>query len=216
MLRGGLTAYGWAIGLLVIGVFVLATLEPTVTRAYVDEVNGLGAPGGALLALHLLAFPAQSALLLAPASGSCLEIVGDGPMFDLCPWRLAASGPAGDAFFPTPLALSPSFWLLSAVPAIAAMLGGGRAASEATAGGRRALGLGLAAGSMFALLVVIGAWFAAPVLTPIVVPVQISINPAWSSTAITALIWGAGGGALGAWLAARRYAEPELPRPTSA
>ncbi|HUF59625.1 MAG TPA: hypothetical protein VMR89_09125 [Actinomycetota bacterium] len=216
VLRGGLTAYGGAIGLLVVGVFVLATLEPTVTRAYVDEVNALGAPGGALLSLHLLGLPAQSALLLAPASGSCLEIVGDGPMFDLCPWRLAASGPAGDAFFPAPLALSPSFWLLSAVPAIAAMLGGRRAVSEASVGGRRALGLGLAAGSVFALLVVIGAWFAAPVLTPIVVPVQISINPAWSSTAITALIWGAGGGVFGAWLAARRYAEPELPRPTSA
>ena len=216
VLRGGLTAYGWALGLLVVGVFVLATLEPTVTRAYVDEVNGLGAPGGALLGLHLLAFPAQSALLLAPASGSCLEIVGDGPMFDFCPWRLAASGPAGDAFLPSPLALSPWFWLLSAVPGIAAMLGGGRAVTEALVRGRRALGVGAAAGSAFATLVVLGAWFAAPSLTPIVVPVQVSLHPAWVATAVTALIWGAAGGAFGGWLAARRYAEPELPRPTSA
>ena len=212
----GLTAYGWALGLLVVGVFVLATLEPTVTRAYVDEVNGLGAPGGALLGLHLLAFPAQSALLLAPASGSCLEIVGDGPMFDFCPWRLAASGPAGDAFLPSPLALSPWFWLLSAVP-------GSRRCSAAVepspkrwsaVGGPSASGS--AAGSAFATLVVLGAWFAAPLLTPIVVPVQISLHPAWVATAVTALIWGAAGGAFGGWLAARRYAEPELPRPTSA
>ena len=216
VLRGGLTAYAWALGLLAVGVFVLATLEPTVTRAYVDEASGLGAPGGALLGFHLLAFPAQSALVLAPASGSCLEIVGDGPMFDLCPWRLAASGPAGDAFLPGTLTLSPWFWVLSVVPPIAAMLGGGRAAAEARAGGRRAIGIGVTAGSAFALLVVLGAWFAGPVLTPIVVPAQISVHPRWTSTAITALIWGMAGGGLGAWLAARRYEEPELPRPTSA
>ncbi len=216
VLRGGLTAYGWALGLLVVGVFVLATLEPTVTRAYVDEVNGLGAPGGALLGIHLLALPAQSALLLAPASGSCLEILGDGPMFDFCPWRLAASGPSGDAFLPASLGLSPWFWLLSAAPGIAAMLGGGRAVTEASVSGRRALGVGAAAGSAFATLVVLGAWFAAPLLTPIVVPVQISLHPAWVATAATALIWGAVGGTFGGWLAARRYVEPELPRPTSA
>ena len=216
VLRGGLTAYGWALGLLAVGVFVLATLEPTVTRSYVDAVTGLGAPGDALLSFHLLAFPAQSALMLAPASGSCLEIVGEGPIFDLCPWRLTASGPAGDALLGGPLALSPWFWLLSVVPPIAAMLGGGRAVTEAMVGSRRAIGVGVAAGVGFAMLVVLGAWFAAPVLTPIVVPVQVSVRPGWASTAITALIWGAAAGAFGGWLAARRYAEPELPRPTSA
>ncbi len=216
VLRGGLTAYAWALGLLVVGAFVLATLEPTATRAYVDDVAGLGAPGGALLGFHVLALPAQSALLLAPASGSCVEIVGDGPMFDLCPWRLVSSGPAGDAFLPGAIALSPSFWLLSIVPPIAAVLGGGRAAVEAMARGRRAIGIGLAAGSAFALLVILGAWFVGPVLTAVVVPAQISVHPAWTSTAITALTWGVAGGAFGAWLAARRYAEPELPSPTSA
>ncbi|MGI8617140.1 MAG: hypothetical protein ACR2L4_10240 [Actinomycetota bacterium] len=216
VLRGGLAAYAWALGLLTLCVFVLATLEPTITRAYVDEVAGLGAPGGALLAFHLLAFPAQSALLLAPASGSCLEIVGDGPMFDLCPWRLVSSGRAGDAFLPGPLALSPSFWLLSVVPAIAAMLGGGRAVAEAVAGGWGAIGIGVGAGSAFAFLAILGAWIVGPVLTAIVMPAQISVHPAWTSTAITALIWGVGGGAFGAWLVARRYVEPELPSPTSA
>ena len=101
-LRGGLTAYGWALGLIAVGVFVVATLEPSLTRAYVDGLTGLGAPGRALLGLHLLAFPAQSALLLAPASGSCLEVVGDGPILHLCPWYLAASGPAGQGLLPEP------------------------------------------------------------------------------------------------------------------
>jgi hypothetical protein len=42
------------------------------------------------------------------------------------------------------------------------------------------------------------------------------VHPAWVQTAIAALLWGIVGGGLGAWLATRRYAEPELPRPTSA
>jgi len=216
VLRGGLTAYGWALGLLAMGVFAIATLEPTLTRAYVDGMTGFGAPGSALLGFHVLAFPAQSALLLAPASGSCLEVIGDGPMLDLCPWHLVASGPAGEGFLPEPLALTPWFWLLSAVPLVAATLGGSRAVTGAGAVGRRALVLGVAAGVTFASLTVIGAWFAAPRLSPIVVPIQISVQHAWERTAVTALIWGAVGGALGAWLAARRYGEPELPRPTSA
>jgi hypothetical protein len=195
---------------------VVATLEPSLTRAYVDGLTGLGAPGRALLGFHLLAFPAQSALVLAPASGSCLELIGDGPIFDLCPWHLTASGPAGEGFLPEPLTLTPSLWLLSAVPLIAAIVGGGEAVTGTIAVGRRALGLGVAAGLAFALLTVLGAWFAAPRLSPIIVPSEISVRHAWARTAVTALIWGTAGGALGAWLAARRYVEPELPRPTSA
>jgi hypothetical protein len=216
-IRGGLIAYGWALGLLAVGVLVLATLEPTVTRGYVDGVTGLGAGGGVLFGYHLLAFPAQSALLLAPASGSCLEIVGEGPVFELCPWRLVASGPAGESFLPQPLALSPWLWLLSAVPFIAAMFGGRRAVTGSTVAGGRAARLGVVAGLIFALLVLVGGWFAAPQLFPLLIPVpHITVHPEWVRTAITALWWGSVGGGLGAWLAAGRYAEPWLPRPTSA
>ena len=38
-LRGGLNAYAWALGLLAIGVLVVATLEPAVTRGYVDALT---------------------------------------------------------------------------------------------------------------------------------------------------------------------------------
>ena len=213
---GGLTAYGWALGLLTVGVFVLATLEPTVTRAYIDEVAGLGASGGALVGFHVLALPAQSALVLAPASGSCVEIAGAGPMFDLCPWRLTPAGPAGRSLLPAPLSLSPWLWLLSGVPLVAAMLGGRRAVTGATLGGRGALGLGIGSGAVFGALAILGAWFAAPLLSPIVVPLQISVHPGWLRTGVTVLFWGVVGGGLGAWLAARRYEGPELPRPTSA
>jgi hypothetical protein len=215
-LRGGLTAYGWALGLLALAVFVLATLEPTVTRDYVDVMTDLGAGGGVLFGYHLLAFPAQSALALAPASGSCLAIVGDGPLLDLCPWSLVPD-PAGTRFLATPVALSPWLWLVSAVPLVSAMRGGWRAANGAAGGGVRRLGLGVVAGMVFALLALLGGWFAAPRLPDAISPPgQLSFHPEWAPTAIATLAWGVVGGGAGALLAARRYAEPELPRPTSA
>ena len=216
-IRGGLSAYGWALGLLAVGMFVVATLEPTVTREYVDGMTGLGAGGDLLIGYHLLAFPAQSALLLAPATGSCLDIVGDGSVFDLCPWRLVGSGPASATFLTQPLALSPWFWLLSAVPFTAAMLGGRRTVTPGSFDGGRAIARGVAAGSIFALLALAGGWFAAPQLLPaLTTGPHVSLHLEWGRTAIAALLWGVAGGGLSARFAAGRYAEPELPRPTSA
>jgi hypothetical protein len=216
-LRGGVTAYGWALGLLALGILVVATLEPTVTRAYVDGVAGLGPGGGLLIGAHVLAMPAQSALLLAPASGSCLEIVGEGSIFRLCPWRLVGSGPAGATILPTSLSLAPSLWLLSAMPGVAAMLGGRSAAVGTPVTGRRAAGLGAAAGVVFASLVVVGGWFAALRFSSVLLPGRLVwVHPAWARTALAALAWGVAGGALGAWLAGRAYEEPGLPMPTSA
>jgi hypothetical protein len=164
----------------------------------------------------LLGFPAQSALALAPASGSCLAIVGEGPLFDLCPWSLVPD-PAGTSLLAKSLALSPWLWLLSVVPLISAMRGGWRAANAAPGAGFRPAGLGVAAGVVFALLVLLGGWFAAPRLPDAISPPgQLSLHPEWARTAIAILAWGIVGGGAGAWLAARRYAEPELPRPTSA
>jgi hypothetical protein len=216
-LRGGLAAYGWALGLLAVGVVAVATLEPTVTRGYVDGLNGLGPGGGLLFGAHVLAMPAQSAMLLAPASGSCLEIVGEGSILELCPWRLVGSAPVGGTFLPEPLQLAPSLWLLSAMPGVAAMLGGRRAAAGTAVTGRRAAGLGAAAGLVSASLVVVGGWLVALRLSSILVPGRLVwVHPAWVRTALAALVWGVAGGALGAWLAGRAYEEPGLPRPTSA
>jgi hypothetical protein len=215
-LRGGVTAYGWALGLLAVGVFIVATLEPTVTRAYVDGLAGLGPGGGLLFGAHVLAMPAQSAMLLAPASSSCLEIVGEGSIFRLCPWRLG-SGPEGGTFLPAPLQLAPSLWLLSAMPGVAAMLGGRRAAVDTGVTGGRAAGLGAAAGLVFASLVVVGGWFAALRFSSVLLPGRLVwVHPAWVRTGLAALAWGVAGGALGAWLAGRAYEEPGLPIPTSA
>jgi hypothetical protein len=215
-LRGGVTAYGWALGLLAVGFSVVATLEPTVTRGYVDTLTGLGPGGGLFFGAHVLAIPAQSALLLAPAAGSCLEIVAEGSILQLCPWRLVGSGP-GSTFLPDPLELTPSLWLLSAMPGVAAMLGGRRAAAGARVAGRRAAGRGAVVGLVFASLVVAGGWFVALRFSSALVPGRlVSVHPAWVRTALAALAWGVAGGALGAWLAGRAYEEPGLPMPTSA
>jgi len=108
------------------------------------------------------------------------------------------------------------------VPFVAALLGGRRAAIGVT-GADRAIVLGVAAGSLFALLTLLGAWLVAPrwFTTPVVVPdliplSHITVRLDWGRTMVTALAWGVVGGGLGAWLATRAYAEPELPRPTSA
>ena len=211
--RGGLIAYGWALALLALGVLVVATLEPTVTRKYVDGLTGLGAGGGVLFGSHVLAIPAQSALLLAPASGSCLEIIGEGSVVELCAWRLAGSGPVGAIFLPEPLALSPLLWMLSAVPIIAAILGGWRAGAGMTLGGR-AVGVGAASGLVFASLAILGSWLVAPQFrTPARL---VSMHPGWARTVSAVVIWGLVGGAIGGWLAGRAYDAPGLPRPTSA
>jgi hypothetical protein len=175
-----------------------------------------------LFGSHLLALPAQSALLLAPASGACVEILGRSSIYGFCPWHLGASGPGATPLLPERLDLSPWFWVLSVVPFVAALLGGRRAAIGVTGEGR-VVGLGVAAGSVFALVALGGAWLVAPrwFTTPIVVPdliplSHITVRLDWGRTMFAALAWGVAGGGLGAWLATRGYAEPELPRPTSA
>ena len=152
------------------------------TRTDRDEVlrRRPGRPragGGLLFGAHVLAMPAQSALLLAPASGSCLEIVGEGSILRLCPWRLVGSGPAGGIFLPAPLELAPSLWLLSVVPGVAAMLGGRTAVVGTGVSGGRAAGVGAAAGFVFASLVVVGGWFAALRFSSVLLPGRLVCAP---------------------------------------
>jgi hypothetical protein len=163
-----------------------------------------------------VALPAQSALLLAPAAGSCLDVVADGPALRLCPWTLTPTGVLGAAVLGGRVSLSPWFWLASVVPlsvsAVAGRIGARRL------GGRRALATGLAAGLGCAALAVIVAWLVGPrwfVPSPVPLPLveaRVRVLPmaaAW-------LAWGALGGVIGGWLAGRRYEAPGSPSPTSA
>jgi hypothetical protein len=213
-IRGGLTAYGWALLLLVVGVVAIAAFEPGATRAYVRWVRDAGPVASAVFGVHLLALPTQSALLMVPASGACMILVAGSPALELCPWSLDP-GPIGAAIVSGRTALSPWLWLLSTIPPIAAFVGGRRAALGAA--GLRAAGLGAAAGVVFGALAIAGAWFATPHVdgrAPALIPFTIRVDTAWMVAG--ALAWGVLGGAVGGWLEGRGYVdEPEPPRRTS-
>ena len=199
-LRGGLVAYGWAMFLLVLGVFALAALEPGATGAYVRSLQGLGSGGGILFGEHILAMPVQSALLLAPASGSCLHLL-DRSQIDLCPWSLAPVGPGPVPYLSGPVALSPWLWLLSVSPPVAALLGG-RAGGRVVP--RARIVAGAASGPVFAALAVLGAWFAAPwVAEPAPLFPGSIVRADLPTLALATVAWGCAGGTVGGWLERR-------------
>lgn len=200
VLRGGLVGYGWALLLLASGVVAIAALEPRATRAYVRVVADAGSIGPAVFGLHALALPAQSALIQGPAAGACLDVLLGSPALTLCPWRLDP-GTVGIAFVPRRTQLSPWLWGLSAVPAIAAFLGGRRAALAAA--GLRAVGLGAGSGVAFGGLSLVGAWFAAPRADGdlFLLPLALTVDPIPFTAFATA--WGVIGGAVGGWAEAR-------------
>jgi len=211
-LRGGLVAYGWTLFLLALGVLLVSAFEPGATGAYVRSLQDLGTGGAILFGAHVLALPAQSALLLVPASGPCLHVLGEASRLDLCPWAISPEGPS--AFLTRPLTLSPWLWILSTVPPVAAAIGGRWAAIGVRRGWILA---GASSGVVFAALAVAGAWFASPWVgeaAPLL-PAPI-VRPDAATLALATLAWGILGGSVGAWLEARRYPEePEPPRRTS-
>ena len=218
VLRGGIAGYLWALGLLVVGFIAIATLEPAVTRRYVDGLGAFGSVGPALFGGHVLALPAQSALLLMPASGACVDLVASGATaVRICPWSLDPGGPLAGAFVSShPVLLSPWFWPLLAIPPLAAFVGG-RLAGAGVAAARGAI-RGALAGILFAALGMLGAAFAAPrVVAPFFAGgLRLEVLP-WSLRgAGLVCLWGVLGGAIGGRFARRVYEEPELPRPTSA
>jgi hypothetical protein len=218
VVRGGVTAYLSALALLVVAVLVVATLEPNATRAYVDALRSLGPAGAAWFGVHVLSLATQSALLLMPASGSCIDVVAAGSVAArLCPWNLDAISALGKAVVPAdPLQLSPACWIMLAVPPISAFLGGRRAGARQAP--IHAIGRGVGSGIVFALLAVLGAMFAAPrIVVPSLegwLPLEFEV---WSWAAVGLLsVWGVLAGAIGGLTAGRTYEDPGLPSPTSA
>jgi heme A synthase len=165
-----------------------------------------------------VSLPTQSALLLVPASGSCVDVVAAGSIAArLCPWNLDAMSALGKAVLPSdPLELSSACWIMLAVPPIAAFLGGRRAGARQAP--VHAIARGVGAGIAFALLAVLGAMFASPrIVVPSLagwLPVEFDAS-SWAEIGLLC-IWGVLGGVIGGWTAGRTYDEPGLPSPTSA
>jgi len=212
-LRGGVTAYAWALIAVTAGWVVVATLEPTITRAYVGGLLGIGTGGAMLLGAHVLSLPALAALTLAPAAGTCVGIAGTAGSLELCPWSLSPVGPGG-LLVSEPLSLSPLLWIFAIVPPLCAVVAGRRAALEWEGGLPVRAGIGGAV--VFAATAVAGAWYAGARLPVVVIPeVVVRADLVTMGAALTG--WAVVGGTFGGWLASRRrYEEPAPPRPTSA
>ena len=212
VLRGGVAAYLWALGLLVIGVLVVATLEPQATRAYVDGLEASDRPGPPSSARTSSRSRPRARCCSCPASGSCIDLVAAGSVAArLCPWTLEATryrrgcDPSPPVRLARALADGLGPGCGSAVGGVPRWASGGCISGAAIRGrargrvGRRLRGDRDARGGVR--------------LTRIVVPslagwlrLEISV---WSwRTAGLLCLWGVIGGAIGGWLAGRAYEAP--------
>jgi hypothetical protein len=208
---GGVRAFGLALLLSVVGVLVLASLQPSFARAYgsvitaPDSVRGRLVVGGHAVLL----LPNQAMWVLVPAMGACDEAVVDGrgtPF--LCYWRSPADLPGAFAvdagYVPRTPALRPpprAYLAFLLVPLLATIGGGFRAARRAASIGGRAAS-GAASGVVFAALVAVGvvlsrvdleatgALFGASTL-------RLSLGPELVRGTALAAAWGIAGGAVG-------------------
>jgi hypothetical protein len=189
-------------GLLVTGVVQpdeqVALATPSTARyfATVFERPGLGA---LTLGHHLALAPNEAMWTLVPASGACDVVRGSERAEFLCYGSFPITTASGrNAFGSAPA----GYLLFLLVPAAATLLGGRRAARRSSVEGWSMVGLGAAAGVVYAVLVGIGCVLASVTLTYVAVgPADVSghlwvgPDPVWGS--ILALAWGVIGGALG-------------------
>ena len=212
------TAGGWrmfvaALLLAFAGVLVLAAIEPGVTQGYARGLRGMGSGGTVLFGHHLLVLPNQSIGVLAPSMGGSTELEVDdggarltiGGISELQGIGLITGwGPAG-------LAFPPAYLLFLAVPGVATVMGGRRAAAAAAHTRERAI-RGAIAGAVFASLVAVGSAMASIVVWG---PTgwHGRLGPVLPSTVLLALLWGVAGGVAGAVLPTDRQADGETEPP---
>lgn len=217
VVRGGVRAFALALLLSFAGLLVLATAEPSATRAYLSAVAAPNATGTAvLLAHHVLVLPNQSMWVLVPAMGGCDVLSSGGSTSPFLCYRRAPSrvgvdpgtlvgGPTGPVRFePLPT------WYLAflLVPLVSCVAGGARAAGDQRDRRRSAL-LGAASGVVFAALVAAGCalssvWVSGSTdLLGSATRVRASLGPDMVAGSLLGLAWGVVGGAAGGLL--RRY-----------
>ncbi len=215
-LVGGWRALLGALGLAAIGVLVLAAVRPQGTADYARAVSSNGPRVAALLlGHHALLVPNQSFFVLAPSMGGCTELRGPRASIPLlCPGRLPAlssldilediarvdgAQPADGTTADRPMPAG--YWMFLLVPAVATF-SAGRSAGSAGSGARESFVRGAGAGVVFAVLVGVGSWFASVELVlhgaEGIGTSALTLGPRPLPTALLALAWGVGGGALGA------------------
>jgi hypothetical protein len=212
---GGVRAFALGLVLSIVGLLVLASVQPSFLRAYLSVITAPdGATGRAVVAGHaVLLLPNQAMWVLVPAMGACDEAVVDGRATPfLCYSRMPTQLPllaAVDAGIASPAFRTPPRWYLAflLVPLVATLAGGIRAGRAAGSVRARA-GAGAASGLVFAALVAVSI---ALVRTDLRVmgaflgeTVRVSIGPELLRGTGLAAAWGILGGVVGA--TASRYA----------
>lgn len=203
------TAGGWrmfvaALLLAFAGILVLAAIEPGVTGGYVRGLRKMGPGGSVLFGHHLLLLPNQSIDVLAPAMGgsSALEVDDGGGRLTIGGLsRLEGIGLI-TGWAPEGVDFPPAYLLFLAVPGIATVMGGRRAAEDTVERRERAI-RGAIAGTVFASVMAVGTATATIVVSG---PTgwHGRFGPALLSTVLLALAWGVAGGIAGALLPRRR------------
>ncbi|MDH5223511.1 MAG: hypothetical protein OEW66_09310 [Actinomycetota bacterium] len=206
--RAGLRAFSWAIGLSFVAVLSFSALRPEGLERYSVEMWSQGPHRASLYLGHqILLLPNQAMWVFAPSMGGCVALRVDAAAHDLICLDRIPRGPDPASWLfselgrvqgtPPTTAMPVAVWLFVAVPAAAVVLGflslahGSRLA-------RRALAEGLGGGMVFAALVTVTSLAASLWLTTRDGDLArtVSMGPDPVSTAVLALAWGAGGGAL--------------------
>ena len=215
VVRGALVMAGWGLALAAAGLALLAPFHPDAVRAYLRPFgagigNGLTAVAGTLLVL-----PNLAVWVLFPAMGSCLslEVVQPGHVDSVCLLSAAQFPPEGGLpglarhgpGFDLPPPPGP-YLLFLLVPLVATLAGGASAARATRAASRsdRAVA-GALAGAVFAGVAVLLATASAVELGVSAAggPVAFALGPEPAGALVASLLWGTGGGAVGALAASR-------------
>lgn len=225
---------GWrmTIALLVLafaGFLVVAGIRSNVSTAYVRGVAAAGTPGAIAAGHHALLLANQSFLVAAPSMGGCVSVDGSGSQpTTLCLRSFTVRPGFGSTVYPelsSRTVMLPAVWLLFLLVPLGATTWGGHAAAATAMGWRERCLRGAGAGTVFALLVVLGeAASAISVQRPPDGDV-LRLGVDLVRTGAAALAWGIGGGVLGALVPERAQGpvgavpaeDDELvpPRPTS-
>ena len=209
VLGGGWRIFLLALALSYVGLFVSGIAQPDEavalatpsTARYIDTVFERPGPGSALFAHHLALSPNEAIWAFVPAAGACDVIRGSERSDVLCYGRFPSFGASGGdvAFGKAP----PGYLAFLLVPAIATIVGGRWAGSVSGRSGATPVAVGVAAGVVFALLM-LGAIVASSITLTYGADADAArrgghlwIGPDPVIGTLVALAWGVIGGAIG-------------------
>jgi hypothetical protein len=220
-IAGGLRMFVLGLVLSFVGLLVLAAIRPGATRTYFETVTGPPTDQATMnIAHHVLLLPNQSLWVLVPAMGGCDGLSGGGVSatflcYSKVPTTVTVNPEgltSGTAVVHADFAKAPSsYYLFLLVPALSVVLGGRYGAKRRAQLRWEAVGMGAASGVVFAALVAVGSWLAsvsAGLSSPmggLPANTSVLIGPGVLAAGLLALVWGVVGGALGAWLAGRKF-----------